>query len=548
MKIKLISSILLISFAQITLFSQYPVNEIDKLLSKTYNADEPGATVLVAKNGEVIFKKAYGIANMELDVSMRPEMIFEIGSITKQFTAIAILMLEEQGKLSIKDDLKNHIEDYPTHGHNITIHHLLTHTSGIKSYTSMNDFGEYYRLDYKPVEFLDVFKNEPMDFAPGERYLYNNSAYFLLGVIIEKAAGMSYADFISENIFKPLKMNNSYYGSMRKIIKNRAYGYQMENDEFVNAEFLSLTLPYAAGSLMSNVEDLLKWNEAVHSYKLVSKETLEKAFTNYKLNNGEEINYGYGWGLNTVGKYSTYEHSGGIFGYLTNVLYIPEEKIFVAVLSNKQPGSPADVSVRIAGLVAGVEIPDMDDVINMKSKDLEEYIGVYEFEDSSTRIITLEDDQLYSMRTGGSKYKIYPYKKDKFLFEENLTLLNFKRSVNGEIESVISTNRRQSSTAVKTNKPIPEKEEVNVSEDILKRYTGIFELQPGFNITFTLEDGKLMSQATGQNKFQIFPSSETVFFPKIVDATIEFFVEEDGSVKKAKLTQGGQEFELKRIE
>ncbi len=151
-------------------------------------------------------------------------MVFEIGSITKQFTAVSVLMLMEQGKLSLDDDITKFIEDYPTQGHKITIHHLLTHTSGIKSYTDVDSIFKLARNDFKPMEVIDLFKNIPMDFAPGEQYRYNNSAYFILGYIIEKASGQTYADFIENNIFKPLNMKNSYYGSMKKIIKKSCFG------------------------------------------------------------------------------------------------------------------------------------------------------------------------------------------------------------------------------------------------------------------------------------------------------------------------------------
>src|SRR6056297_876104 len=290
---------------------QKPETQFEEIIKEKYKADEPGAAVLVAKNDDVIYRKAFGMADLELDVKMKSEMVFEIGSVTKQFTAISILMLMEEDKLSLEDDITKYIEDYPTHGHTITIHHLLTHTSGIKSYTSMKEWQEKWRKDYEPKEFIDFFKYEPMNFAPGEEFSYNNSAYFLLGYIIEKVSGKTYPEFIEQNIFKPLEMNNSYYGSQKKIIENRAPGYQ-KKDEFVNAEYLSLTQPYSAGSIMSTVNDLYKWHKALHDYKLVEKETLEKAFSNYTLNNGEKINYGYGWFINEINGSSTIEHGGGI--------------------------------------------------------------------------------------------------------------------------------------------------------------------------------------------------------------------------------------------
>jgi len=203
----------------------------------------------VVKEGEVIYRKAFGKANLELDVDMRPEYILQIGSITKPFTACAILKLMEEGKLSLQDDITKYIEDYPTHGHTITIEHLLTHTSGIKSYTGMDEWtSEVRKKNFTPEELTDFFKNQPMDFAPGEKYSYNNSAYFLLGYLIEILSGKTYEVFIDSVFFQPLGLNNSFYGNTSRIIKNRAAGqmrfqiFPLERHNFfakiVDAQFI----------------------------------------------------------------------------------------------------------------------------------------------------------------------------------------------------------------------------------------------------------------------------------------------------------------------
>ena len=295
---KLFLILLFISFnATSYLLAQELEATVDKLLSEKYQPGDPGATALIAKNGEVLYRKAFGTANLELGTSMRPENVFEIGSITKQFTSVSILMLFEEDKLSLQDEITKYLPDYPTHGKTITIHHLLNHTSGIKSYTGMREFRTKARTDMSPVELIDFFKNEPMDFDPGEAYRYNNSAYIILGHIIEFVSGMSYADFIETRIFDKLGMKNSHYGSKTKLIKNRAYGYQPSDNGFNNAAYLSMTLPYAGGSLMSCVDDMLLWQRALHKNTLISEESKKLAFTNYTLNNGKPINYGYGFSV-----------------------------------------------------------------------------------------------------------------------------------------------------------------------------------------------------------------------------------------------------------
>jgi CubicO group peptidase (beta-lactamase class C family) len=183
-------------------------SEFDKMLSAQFKPGETGCAALVAVKGEIIYKKAFGMADLELNVPMQPDMIFRVGSITKQFTAIAILQLMEQGKLSLQDDITKFIPDYPTQAYKITIEHLLTHTSGIKSYTGVPDFQKYIKEDLSPAEAIDKFKNLPMEFAPGTKWNYNNSGFFLLGYIIEKASEKTYAEYIDENLFKPAGMTN----------------------------------------------------------------------------------------------------------------------------------------------------------------------------------------------------------------------------------------------------------------------------------------------------------------------------------------------------
>lgn len=517
--------------------------QFDQLLNTEFPSDGPGATALVAVKGDIIYQKAFGMANLELNVKNRPEMVFEIGSITKQFTAVSILMLMEQGKLNLNDDITMYIKDYPTHGHKITIHHLLTHTSGIKSYTSMEKWENEWRKDYEPLEFIEFFQNEPMDFAPGEEYRYNNSAYFMLGYIIEVASGQTYQEFIEENIFKPLGMKSSYYGSMADIIPNRAYGYQMDG-KIVNAEYLSLTQPYAAGSIMSTVGDLYIWNRAIRSYKLITKESTNLAFTNYTLNNGENIDYGYGWGFNEINGSPTIEHGGGIFGYQTNGIYLPDEDVFVAVFANSDFHNPGVVSTKMAAIAINKPFPDRNDVIEVEPEKLEQLVGVYEFEDGSTRIITLDSNQMYSQRDGGPKFKIYPQKGDSFWYENSFANIRFT-SKDGQVEAYF-TNRNENAHGIKTDKPVPVHTEVPVSENTLTKYIGVYELAPGFDITITLEDGKLMSQATGQDKFQLFPESETRFFLKVVDAQIEFIKNDAGKFDSFMLYQNGNEIPGKR--
>jgi CubicO group peptidase (beta-lactamase class C family) len=335
---------------QSTINAQSVFSKIDSILQAKYISTAPGATFLISKDGNVIYKKSFGLANLELNVPMKTENVFEIGSMTKQFTAVSILMLMEKGKLNLNDEITKFIPDYPTHGKTITIHHLLTHTSGIKNYTSIRELRNIAKNDLTPIELIDFFKNEPMDFAPGEEFKYNNSGYIILGYIIESLSGQSYASFVEENIFKKINMESSFYASHKKVIKNRVSGYHNRGD-YTKSMHISYTLPYAAGSLMSNVDDMLKWQEAIKNNKLVDKNTIEKAFTNYTLNNGNLINYGYGWHIREMNGVQSREHGGDIFGFKSMGVYIPSSDIYVIGLNNCDCNSPTKITKEIAELI-----------------------------------------------------------------------------------------------------------------------------------------------------------------------------------------------------
>jgi CubicO group peptidase (beta-lactamase class C family) len=514
-------------------------SKIDNILSNQFKSSETGVAALVAKNGKIIYRKAFGKANLELEVNMTPENVFQIGSITKQFTSVAILMLLEEGLLSLEDDITKFIPTYPTNGKKITIHHLLTHTSGIKSYTSMQRFGEVMTIDETPLKFIDFFKNEPMDFDPGEKYLYNNSGYFILGYIVEKVSGTSYPKFIQERIFDAIDMKSSYYGSHKKLIKNRASGYQ-KGAEFSNAQYISLTLPYAAGSIMSNVDDMLKWQTAITNNVFLKKATIDKAFTNYTLINGDKINYGYGWSINEINDVPTIEHGGAIPGYLSMGVFVPSKKVYVIVFSNCGCQSPTNIALEIAALAIDKTRQGNENTINLSIEQLNTWVGTYEFDAEVLRYITLKDGQLYSKREGSPKaFKIHPTSPNTFSFEEGF--LSYFFSMKDGKKVALFKNRINKEKGVYVDKQAPkEKELITVSADILKSYEGVFEIQPGFDLTITSLENQLFAQATGQQKFELFAVSKIKFFLKVVEASVVFHENEKGEINALTLNQGGR--------
>lgn len=417
--------------------------EFDKILAEQFKTNEPGGTVLVARNGEVIYKKAFGMANLELDIPMQADNIFRIGSITKQFTAVAILQLMEQGKLNLQDEITRFIPDYPAQGNKITIEHLLTHTSGIQSYTGMKDYMERMRIDLKPAEMIDYFKNQPMKFTPGTKWEYNNSGYFLLGYIIETITGKTYAEYLEENFFKPLGMTNSFYGSDTRIIKNRVDGYSMGENGFENAKPLSMTQPYSAGSIQSTVGDLFKWHQAVHSYQLIKKENLAKAFTKFKLADGTETDYGYGWGLGYVQESPTIDHGGGINGFKTMAIYLPEEDVFAAVFSNCECSTPKEIAVKLAALAIGKLIGAHAE-IKVDEKILETYAGEYEITPEFIFTITKEKDRLFVQAGGQEVFEIFAETENKFFLKINDAQLEFIKDDSGIVtKAILNQNGRK---------------------------------------------------------------------------------------------------------
>jgi CubicO group peptidase (beta-lactamase class C family) len=328
--------------------------KLDTMLSKLFKPNEPGCAILIARKGQVIYKKAFGIADLELNIPNNPDMIFEIGSISKQFTAVAIMQLVEQGKISLQDPINKFIEDYPMNGYQITIEHLLTHTSGLKDIFKIKGFDStFWRRDYTPIEYMNFFKKENMEFAPGTKFNYCNTGFILLGYIIEKVSGLTYQQYIEDNIFKRADMSNSYYGSYYKIIKNRSKGYsKIEGTNiFGNLEQVSWTIVGGAGALMCNTEDFFKYYQALNSYKLLKKENLEKTRTSYKLANGNETGYGYGIGTGNIQGSPLVSHTGGITGYFTSQMYFLNEDVNIILFTNCENYMSIDPTFKIASLV-----------------------------------------------------------------------------------------------------------------------------------------------------------------------------------------------------
>lgn len=313
-----------------------------------------GLSVAVVRGRDTIVMKGYGFVDLEWDVATPQGAIYEIGSVTKQFTAAAILQLQEQGKLSLDDELTKYLPDYPTQGHRITLRRLLDHTSGIKGYTEMPLFGQLMPQKLPRDTLVKAFSAMPLDFAPGEGQVYNNSAYFLLGLIIEKVSGQTYADYVQKNLFERAGMRDSRYCSETALIKRRAHGYDWTGTMLRRTAYLDHTWPYAAGSLCSTVGDLVAWNQALHFGRILTSRGYAELITPGTLNDGTRLRYAGGLSVDSMMGQRIIQHGGGINGFLSDLKFFPDDTLTIAVLVNSAgPVSPAAMSLQIVELIYG---------------------------------------------------------------------------------------------------------------------------------------------------------------------------------------------------
>jgi CubicO group peptidase (beta-lactamase class C family) len=338
-------------------FAQTKVQKIEALLSQYHEYGQFNGAALVAENGKVIFRKGFGMANMEWDIPNMPDTKFRVGSITKQFTAMMVMQLVEQGKLKLDGKITDYMPDYPkSTGDKVTIHHLLNHTSGIPGYTEFpNFFRDVSRDPYAPQDFAKTFADSALQFEPGSKFTYSNSGYFLLGVIIEKMTGKPYEQVLAENILTPLNMKSTGYDHYNTIIKKRAAGYQKSLNGYDNAPYLDMSIPYSAGALYSTAEDLYLWDQALHTDKLVSEKLKELMFKPQISAFGKSYAYGWVVGKAPVGQTTdsvlVIEHGGGINGFNTLISRMPQNKHLIVLFSNAG-GAPLNaMSQSIRGIL-----------------------------------------------------------------------------------------------------------------------------------------------------------------------------------------------------
>jgi CubicO group peptidase (beta-lactamase class C family) len=391
--------------------------KIDEYMIAAVAVNGFSGSILVARNGEPVASKAYGMANLELAVPNTTQTVFRLGSITKQFTATAIMMLQERGKLRVSDSICAYLTPCAAAWQPLTIRHLLTHTSGIPSYTGFPDFPRTTVLPTSAAEMIDRLKDKPLEFAPGEKVAYSNSGYYLLGLIIERASGMPYADFLQTSIFTPLGMDQTGYDISARIIRNRAAGYARQAGETVNAAYMDMSVPYAAGALYSTTEDLLRWDRALYTETLVSRTSLDEMFT------PEKGGYGYGWMIGTRLDRPVIAHGGGIYGFAAHIARYPDDRVTVIVLSNVEGAAAGRTANDLAAIVFGVpyEIPRERTSIAVEPGVLDRYVGRYRIAAPPIDVVVTRDEGRLVADIGGQMKLALDAESDTVFFSRDVS-------------------------------------------------------------------------------------------------------------------------------
>ena len=553
-------------------FAQEKAKQIDDLMQIYVANGKFNGSMLVAGNGKVIFKKGYGLANMEWNIPNTTDTKFRLGSLTKQFTAMLVMQLVEQGKLKLDGKVTDYLTDYPkATGDKITIHHLLTHTAGIPNYTNLPDFNKNLsRNRYKPTDFIKQFSDLPLEFEPGSAFAYSNSGYFLLGGIIEKVTGKSYEKVLQENIFMPLQMNNTGYDLPFKILPKRASGYQKWGPAYENASYIDMSIPYAAGSLYSTVEDLALWDQALYSEKLLSASSKAIMFTPYK------SGYAYGWGVykkqiaQLKDSVLVMQHQGGINGFNTSLIRIPKNKHMVVLLNNTGGTDLNAIQDNILSILYNqpFDLPKIS-----VAYVLGQTLDTTSLANALKRYAEIKKQPTYYLkeaeinRLGYELINAGKIKEAIAVF--NLNVIAYPQSfnawdsrgeaymLNGEKPQAIMDYKKSleldpySMNAIRKLNELGEKvadpKEATVQDKILDTYVGKYQLRPSFVISITKEGARLHAQATGQPRLELYAESESKFFMKAIDGKILFVKNKQGNPEKLILFQDGQEMTGKRI-
>lgn len=508
----------------------------------------PGMAVLVARDGKVVFQGGFGFADLEQESLVTPETKFRIGSVSKQFTAAAILRLADDGKLALTDKLDKFFPNFPR-GDEITLHHLLTHTSGIHSYSSKPEFLRRVTKPITPTDLIAWFRDDKADFAPGAGFLYNNSAYFLAGVIVAKVSGQSLDTFMREAFFRPLGMKDTGIFVNATPPPGIARGYSIADGKATSALDWDMSWAGGAGALYSTVGDLFRWNEALFAGKVLKAESFKLMTSPNKLPPSVDgMSYGYGLMMASVSRLPAIGHGGGLNGWSSDLLRLPEQRCTVVALANALPPvagrEPSGVTRKIAGKFLEADIKQLPPKVadpSVGNKSYPDFAGRYDYQ-NAVMTVTVEDGRLYAQLTDQPRLEIFPSAPDEFFWKVTDAQVTFLRD---EKRKVIAARHAQGGNTFRAPRLTNADVKLTVTE--LDRILGQYQYGPGAVMTVTRDGESVFAQLTGQPKFPIFAKSATEFEWRVVSASVKFSKDNSGKVTKATHTQNGVTFDAPKI-
>lgn len=421
------------------IFAQNSPSEtiIHNFLSKEYPKEGPGAAILIAKDNKIIYKEAFGLADIKKKKAMRTDMVFQLGSMTKQFTSAAVLQLVEKGKVNLDDPIQKYVSYFPDKEHTITIHHLLSQTSGLPEFFDVDE-EELHLLsqEHTPGQLIAYYKDAPLNFKPGTKFQYSNSNYPLLGVVVEKTSGMSLETYLHQNIFAPLGMNSSNLWYSKKMKKSDIVkGYRYYKGKLLPSPKIVGSTPYAAGAMVSTIDDLYIWNRELANNTVLSDEVIKELITEKQLESEKGTGYTYGFFIKELLGHKTIQHGGDMYGFTSYALYLPKEDLFVCVLTNEALERTEEVANYMASVVLGEPIEILDKK-QLAFAEYEEYFGTYQLKEGTKQIeIFMTNDVLVldfpEARGTGDKLSVIA--KDKMQMDKVKVKINFTRDEKGAI-------------------------------------------------------------------------------------------------------------------
>lgn len=406
---------------------------MDQIIRASSDSDAFSGSVLVARDGEILLDQGYGLANREWNIPNAGDTKFRLASVTKQFTAVSVLLLSERGLIDVDAPVKTYLPDAPATWDAVTVKDLLAHTSGIPNFTSFEDYAALATQPTTVTALIGRFRDLPLDFTPGEQFAYSNSGYVLLTAIIEKVSGQTYAEFVAANLFQPLGMADTGYDTHAAILPQRASGYTPTDDGVVNADYTDMTVPQGAGGLYSTTRDLLKWEQGLFGAKVLKAESLAR-LTTPNLND-----YALGLQVRTIDGRRVISHSGGIQGFNTFLGYDADARTTVVVLGNLNGSAPDKIGADLMSLARGgtVILPGERQAIAVSGETLAAYAGVYEVTPGFGFTVVEADGKLTAQATGQQASELFAESPDAFFLTVVDARIIFSRDAAGAVDGLV---------------------------------------------------------------------------------------------------------------